>query len=102
MAVKKMTSDGRGPWKNRLLGILAEQIQRAFVTGVRKGLMRLLRIIILALAGVIVLAAGIIFLWIGFYYFLSKFLQPWIAWLIVGFASTLLGLFLLLAAYLTR
>ncbi|MBS7644953.1 MAG: hypothetical protein QXR65_08540 [Candidatus Bathyarchaeia archaeon] len=97
-----MSSSDRDSWKNRILGIAMEQLQKAIVSGVRRGLMRLLRIIVFAIAGVIVLAAGILFLWVGFYYYLSTSLPPWVAWLIVGFTSMLLGLILLLAAYLTR
>ncbi|MEM2122780.1 MAG: hypothetical protein QXE79_04000 [Candidatus Bathyarchaeia archaeon] len=100
--VRKLAPNDEGSWKNRVFGILTEQLQKSVIRGVRGGLMRILRIIAFAVAGVIILAAGIIFLWIGFYYYLLTFLQPWVAWLMVGFTSMLLGLILLLAAYLTR
>ncbi|MGC8850437.1 MAG: hypothetical protein ACP5QI_08210 [Candidatus Bathyarchaeia archaeon] len=97
-----MSSNDKDGWKSRLLGLLAERVQRAIISGVRRGLMKLIRIMVFAIAGVIVLAAGILFLWIGFYYYLSAYLPHWVSWLIVGFTSMILGLILLLAAYLTR
>lgn len=97
-----MAQSTKKGWKDRLFGVLREQLQKAIIAGIRRSLMRLLRIIVLALIGTIILAAGAVFLWIGFYYYLSSFLEPWIAWLMVGLISMLLGLVLLLAAYLTR
>lgn len=97
-----MVRAGKDDWKDKLFRVLREQFQKAIIMGIRKSLIRLLRIILLALVGAIVLVVGSIFLWVGFYYYLAKFLESWIACFIVGLISMLLGLILLLAAYLSR
>jgi hypothetical protein len=73
--------------------------------GVRKSVerfvKRVIRVVALALAGVVVAVMGIAFASFGIVKWLSNLMPGWLAWLIVGMILFLLGIALTLMAMVT-
>ncbi|MEM4245675.1 MAG: hypothetical protein QW390_00080 [Candidatus Bathyarchaeia archaeon] len=81
---------------------MLEYLQNQFYSGIAKsirGLIRgLLKSLIFALVGASLLSMGAIFIWLGVYEYLLKFLAKEAAWILVGALSIILGLVLIVAA----
>ena len=81
---------------------LKSQLQRTLIRSVRNSIRQFFKTLALVLVGVSLVSIGMIFIWLGVYEYLTQFLAKWLAWLIVGVISILLGIVLALSAMSRR
>jgi len=68
---------------------------------VKDKIKQVLKTIAVAVTGVVLLAAGIIFFCIGLIRYLSSIVPSWLAWTIAGIIVAMIGLLLLLVSLLS-
>jgi len=81
----------------RLLQTVLRQAVGGLMKSVERFLKRMLRMVVMALAGVTLAVLGVAFLAVGAVKWFSMLMPGWLAWVIVGIILLLLGLVLALA-----
>ena len=77
------------------------QAQDAVGGYVKDKIKQVLRAIAVAVTGIVLLAAGIIFFCVGLIGYLSPIIPSWLAWTLVGIIVAMVGLVLLLVSLLS-
>ncbi len=77
------------------------QAQDAVGGYVKDKIKQVLRAIAVAVTGIVLLAAGIIFFCVGLIGYLSPIIPSWLAWTVVGIIVAMVGLVLLLVSLLS-
>ena len=80
--------------------ILAEA-QEAIGGYVKDKIKRVLKTIAVAVTGIVLLVAGVIFVCVGLIRYLGSIVPSWLAWTIVGIIVAMIGLILLLVSLLS-
>ncbi len=82
-----------------LVRAIAERALGGLSRYVEKLVKRILRVAGLYIAGLVVALAGVVFLAVGIVKWLAMIVPSWLAWLMVGLVMLLLGIVLTLATF---
>ena len=85
----------------RILSVVMRKVLGGVVKSAERLVKRALRLLAMALAGVLIASLGIGFVAVGSVKWLAILMPSWLAWAIVGIVLLLLGIVLMLAALLT-
>ena len=85
----------------RILSAISSRIIGGVAKSAERLVKRALRLLAMALAGVLIASLGISFIAVGAVKWLANLMPSWLAWAIVGIVLLLLGIVLMLGALLS-